>query len=263
MAALLAIPVVFYAEGLFGPPLFNERYLQPVEAGIIILFAELALQLDFAWKLLRRFRSIPLALAATALLLLILHYGLVYLPNYIDLQSDYSAALTSTLPPAVPVVCEDAFTFTELMPVKSQSPVRYMFLLDWDNSISSQAPRLEVTQYHLMQNWKKVGYFADHIRERDDFLAEHPYFLVLHTDQNDRASLSRKASSSARRNLIGNPLAARFSADNQYQTLPFSVTEYGRLRESVTLVCRRDVNCQAVMSELKAKSAGSKQSGKS
>ena len=250
MIALFCIPIIFLAEGYVGPPLFNERYLQPVEAGIIILVAELALRLEPAWKNLRRYKGIPLAACFAGLLVMVLHYDLVYLPHYIDPQDDYSGALTSTLPKQTPIVCEDAFTFTELMSVEADSKVRYMYLLDWPNSVSEQSPRLEVTQFHLMENWKKVGYFSEHIEYRDDFLAAHPYFLVLHTDQSDPASLSRKASSAMRAKLIGNPLAVRFANDPAYQAMPYSVADYGKLREAVTLVCRRDVDCSAVKKKL-------------
>ena len=254
MGALFCIPIIFLMEGFTGPPLFNERYLQPVEAGIIILAAELALRLEFGWRLLRRYRSIPLAAAFAALLAMVLHYDLIYLPHYIDQQDDYSGALTATLPAGVPILCEDAFTFTELMPVKAGSLVRYMYLLDWPNSISDKAPRLEVTQFHLMENWKTVGYFSDHIEYREAFLEAHPYFLVLHTDQNNPASVSRKASSSMRAKLIGNPLASRFSNDPTYHVLPYSAADYGKLRETVTLVCRRDLDCNSVKKELKSSS---------
>ena len=252
MTALFCIPVVFLIAGFAGPPLFNERYLQPVEAGTIILVSELALQLDFVWEMLRKYRSVPLAAAFAALLALVLHYDLIYLPHYIDQQDDYSGALTTMLPAGVPILCEDAFTFTELMAVRSSSPVRYTYLLDWPNSISDHAPRLEVTQFHLMENWKKVGYFADHIEYRDAFLAAHPFFLVLHTDQNDPASLSRKASSSMRAKLIGNPLALRFTKDNAYQAISYAAADYGKLHDTVTLVCRRDMDCHAVLKQLQS-----------
>jgi hypothetical protein len=83
------------------------------------------------------------------------------------------------------VVCEDAFTFIELMPVEAKAPVRYMFMLDWRNAVDTQAAHLEVTQFHLMENSRNAGYYSDHIAYRDDFLARYPYFLVLETSQGD------------------------------------------------------------------------------
>lgn len=84
------------------------------------------------------------------------------------------------LPRGVPVVCEDAFSFTELVGRQHDSGVHYIFLMDWKQSISPAAPRLEITQYHLMEIWNKVGYFAGSIELIDRFSNSNSTFLVVH-----------------------------------------------------------------------------------
>ena len=188
-----------------------------------------------------------------ATLVMVADYDLRYLPRHsVQQQPDYSAALTRSLPPQVPVVCEDALTFIELMPVEAKSRVPYMFLLDWSNAVDPNAAHLEVTQFHLMENSRNAGYYSDHIAYRDEFLARYPYFLVMGTSPGDVGTLVHAATVSNRDKMIGNPLASRFSADPQYQELPFAQLAFGRLRERVSLVCRKGIDCAEVAARLHA-----------
>lgn len=250
-AGLLLMPAVFYLEGTVGPVIFNERYLQPVEIGLAFVVAELITlirQPSFAEKPIGKWLLTP---AAVLLFVMVAEYDLIYLPKYAKQQLNYTAALTSSLPPGVPVVCEDAFTFTELMHMEADSTVTYEYMLDWQNSISDNAPRLEVTEFHLMENWKKVGYFANHIEYRDEFLAHNHYFLILETIQHEPGSLSRRAMDTERQRMIGNPLARRFAIEPGYSELPYFEKTLGNLRQVGTLVCRQTVNCSSVLSMLK------------
>jgi hypothetical protein len=52
--------------------------------------------------------------------------------------------------------------------------------------------------------------------------------------------------------MIGNPLASRFAGDPEYQELPFSQLDFSRLRETVSLVCRKGLDCAAVVERLRA-----------
>ncbi len=123
---------------------------------------------------------------------------------------------------------------------QANSGVLYTYFLDWRNSLDPHTPRGEVTQYHLMENWKKSGYFPEHIQYRDSFLRQHPYFLVLHTDQTAIQSLTRGTPApGARLPWLGNQLVKRFSADPEYQVKPYTVVTVGDVEESVYLVCRK------------------------
>jgi hypothetical protein len=106
-----------------------------------------------------------------------------------------------------------------------------------------------------MQNWNEVGYFADHIAYRKPFLAHFPYFLVLNTDEDNPRSLLR-ATGPSRDKMIGNPLAARFAADPQYQEVPFVTVNFGTLHEVISLVCRRGLDCDAIDNQLRTRAAG-------
>jgi hypothetical protein len=255
IGALFLLPLLFAIESIFRPSLFNTRYMQPVMIATFLAMCEIAMQIvvmNIPWLNHRVLQ----ALAGILLVGMVLQYDLAYLPRYASTHIDYARPLVSHLPRAVPILCEDAFTFTELIAQQPDPSVQLMYLLDWQYSISPSAPRLEVTQYHLMENWKRVGYFASHVMYRSDFLSAHPFFLVLHTDEDDPATLSRKGRVGFRSAFIGDPLAARFTRNPGYLTLSFGKQAIGELRESEVLVCRRDLNCVAILHQLKQSMGG-------
>ena len=116
---------------------------------------------------------------------------------------------------------------------EAHAGVQYKFLLDWPYAVSAAAPRLEVTQFHLMQNWKRAGYFAEEIEDANAFLREHARFLVLHD-----AVMHPDPRYPPE---IGNPLAERLAHDPGYEVRPYFVidrTYHDATRDTVWLVCR-------------------------
>ena len=228
--ALLLVPLEFVIEGWFGPSLFINRYLMPVAIAQAFLTAEAIELID--WKRL----SPPLGqskavrwCAALGFGAVLLVWDLEHLSRMTMLHPDYTEALTARLPSGVPVLCEDAWAFAELIGRQHASGVRYTYLLDWKQSASDAAPRLEATQYHLMENWRKAGYFAGSIEYRDPFLRDNRRFLVLHVNA------PRKTSEPP---MIGDPLYQRFAADPAYQVIPY-VGRDGKPVNDVWMVCSR------------------------
>ena len=237
---LLLVPVGFLVEGLLGTWLFTDRYLQPVTLGLAYLTAELAfLALGLPllatarrrWPLLFATASgAAAALFAALTLFWVFHHTAQYTPE----APDFTTELTEHLPHDLPVVVEDAFTFTGLIGREADSGVHYVYLLDWPYTISSAAPRLEVTQYHLMENWKRAGYYSAAIQNQDEFLREHPRFLVVH---NGAIHPDPKAP----KNEIGNDLTARLQHDPAYEVRRYFTldrTFHDSVRDAVSLVCR-------------------------
>lgn len=249
-AALFCAPLAFTVLGVRGTWLFNDRYLLPVTVGVAILSAEL-LQLatlngqffisaeaelapgKFLGHPQRRSALwIPtIGLYAAFLLFWDFHHVARFTPTH----PDYTAQLAPHLPANLPAVAEDAFTFTELLqnPATARSAT---FLLDWPWALAPQSPRVEVTQYHLMQNWRKAGYFAGHIQNAESFLAQTPRFVVIHAGP-PGAELAPPE--------IGNPLAARLAQNPAFQVRKLYTLDrlnHDAARDTVWLICRK--TCQ-------------------
>lgn len=229
-SALLLVPVEIMLEGLVGPSLFINRYLMPVAIAQAYLTAE-AVHL-LSWPRLlgaRRERKpwfLPSAVLGFSIILLL--WDFEHLAGTVMPHKNLTDRLTARLPKGVPVLCEDAWIFTELIGRQHASGVQYIYLLDWAQSTSAAAPRLEVTEYHLMENWKKVGYFAGSIQYRDEFLKQNSRFLLIHT----KPSVQEKEPP-----MIGNPLLDRFRNDPAYQVLRYGGKTPAGLPET-WLVCR-------------------------
>ncbi len=232
--ALLLVPIAFLIEGFFGPALFISRYLMPVAIGQALLIAE-AVRL-ISWRSL-----LPSAFAATFSLskwvtiaaeicyaAALLLWVFVFIKPLAIGQMNYTDALSAMLPRGIPVLCEDAWSFTELIGRQHASGVEYTYLLDWPESTSRDAPRLEVVQYHLMENWRKAGYFGGSIADREPFLARNKEFFVLHTEAWPPTTALPE---------IGNPLVRRFSRDPEYTVRQYAELDRKNLRETVWLVC--------------------------
>ena len=234
VAALAIVPIGMAVEARFATSLFIDRYLLPVNIGVALLTMELLSLVYWRrffpgsnWSPLS-YRGRALAMASFAVLLFVwvffhLRGEAIQSPNYTD-------RLTARLPKGIPVLCEDAWAFTEIIGRQHNSGVLYTYLLDWPQSISKTAPRLEVTQYHLMENWKQVGYFSGSIQPRSVFLQEYPRFLVLERQETPTDKYGR---------TIGNPLVDRFAHTPGYQVQPYS---RGDVRDkedpNIWLVCR-------------------------
>ena len=234
-AALLLVPVLFFAHGkLGGTWLLNDRYMLPVTVAIAYVTAELArialtplLSLEVSRRTAWRW-AFGLAVAA-AFLPAMLFWDFHHLRDFSPSAHEYTAALTAKLPPGIPVVCEDAFTFTDLIGRQHASPVRYMYVLDWAQTISPAAPRVEVTQYHLMENWRKVGYFSGSIQPLDEFLQQNSRFFIIHGAPLIPDGLPP---------FIGNPLTIRFAHNPAYEVRPYTDLIHDGVRHTVSLVCR-------------------------
>ncbi len=242
---LLLVPIAFLAEGLLGTWLFTDRYLQPIAVGIAFVTAELCMLIAERLESPLGSRMPPALITAVrgtfflvfgALILVwVFHHTAQQTPS----PPDFTDALTAHMPHNLPVVAEDAFTFTELMDRQAHSGVDYRFVLDWPWAIAPGSPHFEVTQYHLMENWQRAGYFADRIENVDTFLKNNPRFLLIHdagihTSPNDEI-------------VIGNPLQERLAHNPEYEfrkVFALDRVYHDGVRDTVWLACRGGCGAQ-------------------
>jgi hypothetical protein len=240
VACIFGLPILLLIEGFFGAPLCTPRYLLPTVVGTMFLIAEITtLATGAAPERVSsgsRLRTASWAVFLTILLL----YDFFYLPRNNPLEHDYTAALTSALPKHIPVVCEDAFAFTGLISRQHGSDVPYKFLLDWKNAVAPKAPRVEVTQYHLMENWKNQGYFSGSIVDRDAFLKETPYFYSINFIDISHPAFGRPVE--VKRSLdAGNPIHQELARMPAYRVRLEKVVALKEHAVNVWRICRNDV----------------------
>ena len=236
-AVIFGLPILFLIEGFFAAPLCTTRYLLPVVVGTMFLIAEVVTLAAAALPEQTRSRSSLWVASWVIFLSILLAYDFFHLPRYNPLQLDYTGTLTSQLPRHVPVVCEDAFAFTELISLQHTSSVTYTFLLDWKNSVAPKAPRLEVTQYHLMENWKNHGYFSGSIVDRDAFLRHTPYFYSISFIDVSRSPFRRPVQTE-RFPQAGNPLHVELASMPGYHVSLYKVIALEEHTVDVWRICR-------------------------
>ena len=210
---LFLVPVTFVLVGLIGPPIFINRYLIPVAIATAFLTAEqLALINVQAREPFARAKYLrPLAFLVLAAVLPA--WILIRVPQQIMANYDYTRQLDRVLPRDRPVLLEDAWSFTEIIGASPSNGPRFLYPLDWSECTAPTAPRLEVTQYNLMKNWQRAGYFSDSIVDLNKFLNSTRTFIVLDDD----------GPTSAVPRVIGNPLALRFAHAPGYQIKRYAV----------------------------------------
>ncbi len=219
-ASFVLLAIGYLLEGYVGPVLFVSRYLMPLVILTVFLNAEMLAWVDVASILpalsAGALRGLRWA-AAAALAAVVVHWDFQHIPAYLIEQKDYTGQLTAMLPKGVPVLIEDGISFTEIIGRQHGSGVEYLFPLDWEEATEPFAPRLEVTQHNLMNNWRKAGYFSGSIVNLKDFLQSTPAFLVV--DGQHYWDLPQVPPE------IGNPLVLRFA-----KTPGYTVKRYGAIQ---------------------------------
>jgi hypothetical protein len=128
----------------------------------------------------------------------VFYSGCSFISEISSSPKNYTDALSEKLLKGTPVVCEDAYTFTEMLGSQHSSGIKYIFLLDWNQSVAPTAPHGEVTEFHLMENFRKAGYFSESIQYLNHFLAKNDRFFVIHLASRTHPNLPP---------TIGNPTA--------------------------------------------------------
>jgi hypothetical protein len=247
--ALLLVPITLFLEGLVGAPLMIYRYLQPVIIALVLVASELLELIRLpryvvGWVKSPSSARWVYATIGTCLSIFILFRVFVHFRDISFSPKDYTVALNEKLPKGFPVVCEDAYTFTELVGRQHASGIDYVYLLDWKYSVAPAAPRGEVTEFHLMENLDKAGYFPGSFRYLDSFLAGNARFFVVHVDSATHPQLPA---------TIGDPIAQRLMLNPEYDVREYAEMDkdsirYDSVRYTIWQVCRGHCNDEQALS---------------
>jgi Dolichyl-phosphate-mannose-protein mannosyltransferase len=187
---LLSAPLLLYALSHLFTPVFVPRYILPSGIGMAILLTAFA---EAAGADRRRSPSrilLPKNLwptLAAILLICPVSSALVARTSFAIATALDVDGLASHIPPDTPVVIGWQQDFVRLMRYSRAPQSRYYFLLDWPAALVG-APGA-VLEYHLMQAYRNVGYYAPNIQVRNAFLCAHPDFFVLDARESSWADL--------------------------------------------------------------------------
>lgn len=183
-SAVALIPIAFFIESRLAVPVFLDRYLLPVIIVPIILAAEGLRLLGVALSLYAFHRLRVPALQAWACAVFMVGLALWSFKNgplHLAQRTDYTQTLVDNLPRDSTVVLPSSLAYAEVIARQYNSPVHFVYLLDWQRSISPIAPRPDVSSFHLISSWRRVGYYAQSIQDSAAFLQTHARFFVVET----------------------------------------------------------------------------------
>ena len=185
--SLAVVPIAFALKSLIGPSIFVDRYLLPITIIPILFTAESVRLLVAVFRFSHpmqftrpSFKQARLA-ATGAIGAGLLFWVFVHLRHTIPQRQDYTTVLSAALPKGSSVVLPNGLAYTEVIGRQHDADVHYHYLLDWQRSIDPAAPRADVSQFHLLTAWQKLGYFAGSIEDQASFLKTHPHFFVVET----------------------------------------------------------------------------------
>ena len=178
-AALLLVPCLIWIASRRGTSLFTDRYLLPLDIGLVSALTGL---LVFGLTVPRWPSLVPAVGTAIVWLMCLAslanrwrQYGAVMVyPPY-----DFTQALARMIPDGVPAVVERADVADLMWVYQPKTALSTFYLLDWDTAMAPESPRGDVSGFHEMSNWRRLGYFSRSIQDSDEFLKSRRDFVVV------------------------------------------------------------------------------------
>ena len=96
----------------------------------------------------------------------------------------FTGNLTARFPHGVPVVFDRIDLFDMMVAEGNEQGLQSVCLLDWPSAISAESPRGQVSGYHVMENWRRMGYYSAHILDSEEFLRNTSQFYVVNDPEN-------------------------------------------------------------------------------
>jgi hypothetical protein len=159
---LVLAPIFFFLLSKVAQPVFLPRYMIPSAAGVAILCACWAQESTIGkgsggGNLGMVLVALPMVTAA------------LLRPDLLNV------ARVDQIAAGRPVVCDYNRDFNVLWRYTTH-PTRVQYVLDWPAAL--RGPRASVTDFHLMQNYRRAGYLAGNVRDVSEVL-HRPSFLLL------------------------------------------------------------------------------------
>ena len=174
LAVFPALTVLMFALSLLGKSIFIDRYLLPVSLGDILILSELFMRIR---ALAPAMRPVRLALVGVGAFVVLALFGF-------DLRRqglpgrDYITPMLAALPQGKPIVITDTSVFIDTIHYKNDKAL-LLTPTDWSIQLDPDFGGGGASFLHEMEDWKKMGIYADHILSTQELLAKYPSFVVI------------------------------------------------------------------------------------
>jgi hypothetical protein len=189
--SILAMSLLLFALSHLLTPLYVRRYTVPSAMGLAIVFVAFADAMG-----IERIRKIDsaggVAWIGAVILLIAMPVISAAMVGYPEVNADYLDVprLDALIPHNVLVVVEWQHDFFKVMRYSGRADRPYVYLLAWPPVVNGQQE--PVSDFHLMRNYRQVGYYSSNIRDELEFVCTHPYFLVLDNKWSDGFAYVKK-----------------------------------------------------------------------
>jgi Dolichyl-phosphate-mannose-protein mannosyltransferase len=176
--SILTTPLVLLIFSHLVTPIYVRRYTIPGTIGLAIIFVAFAAETG-ADRIKKLYSAPGLAWTAMVTVLVAMPVLFAMIVGYPEINSEYLDVprLDALIPGNVSVVVVWQHDFFKVMRYSNRADRPYLFLLDWPTALNGEESF--VTDFHLMANYRQVGYYSSNIKDQLDFVCTHPYFLVV------------------------------------------------------------------------------------
>lgn len=179
MVGVGLVPLLIFLKSLGGTSLFAERYLVPFGLATAVGLTELwAVSLN-AGRLPRVCRWVLGTGVAAAAALGTVGMWRPFQQELLLPPRDVVRPMAALLPVGVPVVQLRADVADMLWAYAPERRGQVVYVLDWETAMAPESPLGDVSGYHEMENWRRVGYFAGQIVDGAEFLQRTERFVVM------------------------------------------------------------------------------------
>lgn len=187
--SILTMSVLLFALSHLLTPLYVRRYIVPSAMGLAIVFVAFADTVGIE-RIRKIYSTGGVAWVGTVILLMAMPVISAAMVSYPEINTEYLDVprLDALIPPNVLVVVQWQHDFFKAMRYSRRTDRPYLYLLAWPPVVNGQ----QVTDFHLMRNYRQVGYYSSSIKDQIDFICTHPYFLVLDHDRSDWFASAKK-----------------------------------------------------------------------
>jgi uncharacterized membrane protein len=185
-AALLAVPVVAFFVSHLGPSIFFDRYFIPASLGVMPILAHFARWCTSSAPGGRENRSASglrpsVVDVAWTVLIVLIAVQPTWVNRKLRAQPRPGNEIEAVVPNGMTVVVESVLDLLPLRQYQRRHDLSYVYPMDWDAAMDPHSYSGATLEYHLMDNWRRVGYLSAPVARGTRVPCDGRPFVVVHS----------------------------------------------------------------------------------